>query len=168
MSYYPILKAPGCHGWATLCNYPPNNWEVRDHSDKYINVTWREHDIWRTENIGKLAAHASLTININDVASIVPEQALPFLSLSMHKVSKRSEYLPKNDYTSTITPAWRATLGLSTKTASTSYLGEIDPFPAHGSLLSFCLFMQFGNAIENYLILLNIENEPKDLIAGVS
>jgi hypothetical protein len=54
-------------------------------------------------------------------------------------------------------PAWRATLGLSSNSAQTSYQGELDSFPSPGSLLTFGPFLQFGSRIENYLILLNLE-----------
>ena len=58
-------------------------------------------------------------------------------------------------------PNWRATLGLVSPLASTSYQGELDPFPAPGSLLTFAPFMQFGDGIENYLLFLNLEKSAK-------
>ncbi len=160
MSYYPILKAPGCQGWTTLCNFPPNNWETRDSSKKFVNVTWLCEAGWKTENIGVLAFGEVRTVRIQDIAGLIPEGVLPLLSLTMSKPPAFSDSLPRTDATRTNVPAWRAALGLSTAHASTSFQGEIDPFPAPGSLLTFGPFIQFGEEIENYLILMNIENSP--------
>ncbi len=160
MSFYPILKAPACHGWTTLCNFPPNNWESKDAAEKFVNVTWAENGAWRSENIGMLAPDAIRTIGIEDVSGIVLHGALPLLSLTLSKLPVSSEKLPPLDAPKTSVPAWRATLGVSSALSSTSYQGEIDPFPTPGSLLTFGPFIQFGEGIENYLICLNIEKSP--------
>jgi hypothetical protein len=160
LSYYPILKAPGCQGWTTLCNFPPNNWETSDASEKFVNVTWLCDNGWKTENIGVLASGEVLTVSIQDIAGLITEGALPLLSLTVSKLPAYSGSLPRIDAARTTLPAWRATLGLSTTHASTSYQGEIDPFPTQGSFLTFGPFIQFGEGMENYLILLNIENSP--------
>lgn len=160
MSYYPILKAPGCQGWTTLCNFPPNNWETRDATEKFVNLTWAEEGAWRTENLGMLACDAMRTISIEEISGMIPDGVLPLLSLAASKLPAYSDNLPRIDAPRTLVPAWRATLGLSTTNASISYQGEIDPFASPGSLLTFCSFIQFGAEIENYLIFLNIENSP--------
>ena len=160
MSYYPILNAPGCHAWTTLSNFSPNNWETRDSSEKFVNVTWRSQTGWQTENIGNLAPNEMRTVKSQEIAGLVPIDALPLLSLTIEKLPAHSDNLPRTDGPRTTAPAWRAALGLSTASASTSYQGEIDPFPSQGSLLTFGPFIQFGEQIENYLIFLNIENSP--------
>lgn len=157
MSYYPILNAPDCLGWTTLCNYSPNNWEVRRVTEKFLNVTWSQDGIWVSRNIGKIAPEKSRTVNIGEIADMVPAGAMPLLSLSNSQPAEKSDLLPPSDTGRTNYPAWRAALGLSTPHASTSYQGEIDPFPAPGSLLTFSPFMQFGEGVENYLIFLNVE-----------
>ena len=167
MSFYPILKAPGCRGWTSLCNFSPNNWEARNTQKKIINLTWSQDGVWRTENIGFLRCGATRTIGIEEVAGLIPPGAMPFLSLSLTDLPTVSDVLPKLDSPKTDTPAWRATLGLSSKLSSTSYQGEIDPFPPSGSLLTFGPLMQFGEDIENYLVLLNLENTPISRIAKV-
>jgi hypothetical protein len=167
VSYYPILKAPDCRGWTTLCNFSPNNWESKDFSEKFMNVTWAENGAWRSESIGMLAPDAIRTINIEEVSGIVSQGALPLLSLSKSKLPVRSEELPLLDIPKTILPAWRATLGLSTPSAQTSFQGELDPFPLQGTLLTFGPFVQFGVGIKNYLILLNIENSAVSRSADV-
>lgn len=157
MSYYPILKAPDCIGWTTVCNFSPNNWEAGGATEKFVNVTWVEAGGWRTENLGVLAPDKMRTVNITEIAALVPDGVLPLLSLTRKMLPDRSDALPRTDTERTSIPAWRATLGLSTEHTSTSYQGEIDPFPVPGSLLTFSPFIQFGEGIENYLIFLNIE-----------
>lgn len=160
MSYYPILNAPDCQGWTTLCNFPPNNWEVIDKKTKFINVTWSENGVWRSKKLGELKIDTLRTISINEIRDIVPYDALPLLSLSLNELPETSDVLPSIDIFRTNLPAWRATLGLSTEISSVSYQGEIDPFPSMGSLLTFNSFMQFGNDIENHLLIANIEKSP--------
>ncbi len=130
-------------------------------------MTWLCEAGWKTENIGVLASGEVRTVSIQDIAAFIPEGVLPLLSLTMSKPSAFSDSLPQTDVTRTKVPAWRAALGLSTAHASTSYQGEIDPFPAPGSLLTFGPFIQFGEEIENYLILMNIENSPNARTAQV-
>ena len=160
MSYYPILKAPGTKGWTTLCNFPPNNWEIADQSDQFVNVTWPVQDGWMTRSLEVLAPNAMRTITAARVVDIVPEDALALLSLTVKPPPVISESLPKLDILRTTVPAWRATLGLSTEAAQTSYQGEVDPFPPQATLLTFGPFLQFGPGTENFLILLNVENSP--------
>jgi hypothetical protein len=167
MSYYPILKGPGCKGWTTMCNFPPNNWESRDASEKFINVTWAEEGRWRSEYFGMLAPDEMRTITIKDISGVVPEGVLPLLSLGASKLPVSCESLPQIVAPRTVFPNWRATLGLSSTQASTCYQGELDPFPSSGSLLTFGPFIQFGGTIENYLIFLNIEKSPIARISQV-
>jgi hypothetical protein len=167
MSFYPILKGPHSKGWTTLCNFPPNNWEVWDSSEKYINVTWAEDGNWRTENVGKLAFNGIRTFSFDDLLKVTPQGVLPLLSLTPSNLPTHSDSLPHTEAIRTVMPAWRATLGLSTEHASTSYQGEIDPFPVPGSLLTFGPFMQFSHGVENFLIFLNIEKSPVTRVAQV-
>lgn len=160
MSFFPILKAPGCHGWTTLCNFSPNNWESRDGSEKYINVTWAEDGIWRSEFLGMLARDSIRTLFIEELSVMHLNGALAFLSLGASKLPARSDKLPLIAAPRTSVPNWRASLGLATNQGSTSYQGEVDPFPCPGSLLTFGPFIQFGVGLENYLIFLNLEKSP--------
>ena len=160
MSFYPILKAPGAKGWVTLCNFSPNNWEASQCQKQWINVTWASDGQWSSKTIGDLAPGQLRTITAGDVAHIVPDDALALMSLTLTPAPAKSIALPKLDTHLTDVPAWRATLGLSTAFAQTSYQGELDAFPSTGSLLTFGPFMQFGKGIKNHLILLNLETSP--------
>jgi len=160
LSYYPLLKAPGAQGWVTLCNFSPNNWEANRGQQQFINVTWASGGLWASKNLGVLAPGALQRINAVDVADVVPADALALLSMTRTPPQAESNVLPKLDTAPTSVPAWRATLGLSTSDAQTSYQGELDAFPPQGSLLTFGPFLQFGEGIKNHLILLNVENSP--------
>lgn len=158
MSYYPVLKAPGATGWTTLCNFSPNNWEVRHCGDQWVNVTWASEGRWLTESLGTLAEGGVRTVTDQELVGRLPADALALLSLTRTPPPAQSDNLPKLDTPATSTPAWRATLGLATESAQTSYQGELDPFPSQGTLLTFGPFLQFGTGLENHLVLLNVEN----------
>lgn len=158
MSYYPVLKAPGATGWTTLCNFPPNNWEVRHCGDQWVNVTWPSEGRWLTESLGTLVEGGVRKVTGQELAGRVPADALALLSLTRKPLPTKSDTLPSLDTPRTTTPAWRATLGLFTDIAQTSYQGELDPFPPQGTLLTFGPFLQFGAGLENHLILLNVES----------
>ena len=160
MSYYPILNAPGCRGWVGLSNFPPNNWEIRNLQTQCINVTWPSENTWISKTIGYLESGSCKTITSTDVEDIVPANALPLLSLTLKPLPQKSDTLPLIEHTKTSIPAWRATLGLYTSEAQSSYQGELDPFPPQASLLTFGPFLQFSDQIKNYIILLNIEKNP--------
>jgi hypothetical protein len=165
MSYFPVLSAPGCEGWVGLSNFSPNNWEIRHRQSQFINVTWASNGVWMTKNLGTLEFGACKTFGASDVADIVPESALPLFSLTRTPLAAKSEVLPRLDSTQTLFPAWRATLGLSSPEMQTSYQGELDAFPTQGSLLTFGPFVQFGEGVRNYLILLNVEDSAVSRLA---
>ena len=158
MVYYPILKAPSSEGWTTLSNFPPNNWETLRSQEKFVNVTWASDGFWHTINLGLLGSGKFKKFSYSDIASIVPESAFPFLSMSSIRLSELSEHLPDLSDPTTNLPIWRSTIGLSTSNASISYQGEINPFYFPGSLLTFCPFIQCIESAENYLLFLNLES----------
>jgi hypothetical protein len=129
-------------------------------SEQQINVTWPSVDGWITKNLGVLEPDAMRTVAANEVTSLVPEGALALLSLTVMRLPEISDSLPNLNSLKTSTPVWRSTIGLSTHLAQTSYQGEIDPFPQQGTLLTFGPFLQYGAGVENFLVLLNIENAP--------
>ena len=160
MSFYPVFEAPGCTGLTTLYNFPPNNWETVSKEHRLVNLTWAEDGAWHSVTIGELAFGEMRSFSRADVDSYLPDDALPLLSMASSAYPECSESLPTGMH-GTHLPNWRATLGLVSPLTSTSYQGELDPFPAPGSLLTFAPFMQFGDDIENYLLLVNIEKSAK-------
>ena len=157
MSYYPILSAPGCEGWTTLCNFAPNNWEVRGRRAKRVTVSWASEGQWRTETLGTIRADETMTVSRNDLPQDLAPDALPLLAMTSAAPVAAGPVLPASDAHPTVVPAWRATLGLSSARASTSYQGEVDPFPPQASLLTFCPLLQFGDEVETYLLFVSVE-----------
>lgn len=167
MSYYPLLIAPGCDGWVELSNFSPNNWEHRLTSSQFVNVTWSNNDKWHTLNLGLLESGKFRTITKREIAEIIPEGTLGLISLTLEPLPIVSNELPTFHTFQTSVPAWRASLGLSSLESQTSYQGELEAFPPNGSLLTFGSFVQFGNDISNYLILLNIEKSPLNRLSDL-
>jgi len=167
MSYYPILTAPYCTGETTLYNFPPNNWESVDQVEQYVNLTYIQDNLWHSVTLDKLDYQAYTKINNNDVANLIPKDALPLLSLSKTKLPKTSEELPILDCNHTTVPEYRSTLGLKSDFVTTSYQGEVNPFPPQASLLTFSPFLQFGVDIENYVLLLNLEKSPQNRVTQI-
>lgn len=160
MSYFPVLVAPGCTARTTLYNFPPNNWEDMRKERRLVNLTWAQDGVWRSVTLGELAYGAMQTYSWADFAAYVPKNTLPLLSLAVSSYPDCSLLLPMS-MRGTDIPNWRAELSLDSSLASTSYQGELDPFPAPGSLLTFTPFMQFGAGIENYMLLLNLEKSAQ-------
>ena len=157
MPFYPILKAPRTKGFTTLYNFPPNNWEVKNKTPQIVSLTYLKNNIWHTAELDQLNFGEICTIGYDDIASIVPDNVFPLLSLSKSILPGISKVLPNLDCPITVFPTWRATLGISSQYSKTSYQGEIYPFPQHASLLTFPPLLQFEKDIENYVLLLNIE-----------
>ena len=167
MSYYPILSAPYCTGETTLYNFSPNNWESTKKNRQYVNLTYAQEGLWHSLVLDELDYHAYKKISYKDIVDLIPEGVLPLLSLSNTALSKTSEQLPALDCNRTAVPEYRSTLGLKSNFTTTSYQGEINPFPSPASLLTFSPFLQFGKDVENYLLFLNIEKSPKNRTAEV-
>jgi hypothetical protein len=157
MPFYPLLKAPAAKGWIKLPNFPPNNWEINSFK-KYINLSWADGDVWNSRNIGILGKDKFIRFNEADFENILPPDVCPFLSLTSKPLMEVDSNLPTlKDKTSNL-PLFRAAIGLQTNKASVSYQGEINPFHAPGSLLSFCPFIQTNSKVKNYLLFVNLES----------
>jgi hypothetical protein len=166
MSFYPVLTAPGCNGQTTLYNFPPNDWEEVRKECRFVNLTWAQEGAWHSISLGKLDFGAMTTYTLSDLSAYLPNKTLPLLSLASTPFPARSKVLPL-EMLSTNMPNWRATLALVSPLSSTCYLGELDPFPAPGSMLTFPPFLQFGSGIENYMLFLNFEKSPQSRAAFV-
>lgn len=158
MSYYPLLKAPGCRGEVVIHNFPPNNWEVKKPSLQYVSITWTDGKKWNSAVLDTIRANESKVYMEDDLPTMC--DALPLISLVSKPLPATSLSLPETQE-KTFLPSWRASLTLKSKLASTNYQGELDPFPKGASLLSFSPFLQYGCDVRNYLLLINIEKDPR-------
>jgi hypothetical protein len=159
MSFFPILSAPSCVGRTTLSNFPPNNWENLSESPKFVNLTWSSDSFWHSITFDELPFGMAKSYTLSDIPTDIAEGVLPLLSLSSSQLPKRSEVLPSVPRPNQL-PSWRASLELCSGSASTSYQGELDPFPENASLLSFPPLLQNHSTINNFLLFLNLEKSP--------
>lgn len=166
MSFFPIISAPGCLGRTTVFNFPPNNWEFKSRNNQFVILTWLEDSFWHSVTVDELIYGEIKSYQISDFHDYLPASSLPLLSLSPQRYSTNSKLLPFTS-PSTYVPSWRATIELYTPLSSSSYQGEIDPFPVPSSLLSFSPLIQTSENICNYLLLLNIEKEAKRRISSL-
>jgi len=159
MSFFPILSAPSCVGRTTLSNFPPNNWEHLSKRPVFVNLTWSSDSLWHSFTFEELPFGMAKSYTLSDIPSNIPEGVLPLLSLSSSPLPERSEVIPSVPRPNQL-PSWRASLELFSESASTSYQGELDPFPENASLLSFPPLIQTHPTIKNFLLFLNLEKSP--------
>ena len=133
MSYFPILKAPHCTGQTTLYNFSPNNWESTYKGSQSINLSYTDGFFWHSMVLGELAYGDCQVVKYQDVKNLIPDNALPLLSLTQNKIDKTSKELPQLVSNQTNVPQHRSTLGLTSQYTTTSYQGELDPFPIKAS-----------------------------------
>jgi hypothetical protein len=162
MSYYPILQAPDCDGWTTLCNFAPNNWERVRSVRRYANLSWSDGKAWQHKTLTEIERNELRRFSASELSSFMPEGVSAYLSLTERRLPEQTSTLPPTEESKTAYPFWRATLGLTSKAGTeTAYQGEIDPFPAPGSLLTFGHFLQCHQDVQNFLIFVNLEASPE-------
>lgn len=162
MSFFPLLNINESAGFCTVHNFPPNNWENISKEPKSLWSIYSDGKKWITNLICKLNYGESKTIyykdfNLNTKSGVLPVIALQFRDKPLEK---KLSVLPDNEFKFTKTPEWRATVGFNYKGTSTSYQGEINPFPTKASLLTFHPFIQY-NEIENFFVFVNLEAKPE-------
>lgn len=162
MSYYPILQAPSFDGWATLCNFAPNNWERIPSVSRYANLSWSDGKAWQHRVLTKIEPNDLQRFNATELSVFMPEGVSGYLSLTERPLPAQTSELPPTGENKTVYPFWRATLGLtSIAGAETAYQGEIDPFPSPASLLTFGHFLQCHQGVQNLLLFVNLEASPE-------
>lgn len=162
MSYYPLLQAPGFEGWTTLCNFSPNNWERVRIARRCANLSWSDGNVWQHRMVTEIEPNEMRRFSASELSSFMPEGVSGYLSLTESPLPMQTSALPSTGETKTVYPFWRATLGLTSKAGSeTSYQGEIDPFPAPASLLTFGHFLQCHQGVQNLLLFVNLEASPE-------
>ena len=148
-----------------MCNFPPNNWEEVSRISRYLNVSCSDGDRWLNRCLGALQYGDSVALTqtgLNELfANVCPDPTF-FLTLSKEAAREVSDTLPPSCVAKTSVPAWRASLGLVSATgASSSYQGEIDPFPSPGSLLTFGYLLQPSSEISSFLLFVNLERSAR-------
>jgi len=127
-----------------------------------VSLTYIKDGLWHSKTIEELKYQSYKVVNHSDIVDLIPDGALALLSLSKGELPDTSKELPILSCNHTNVPNYRATLGLESASTEASYQGEIDPFPPQASMLTFSPFLQFGEDIENYVLLMNLEKSPEN------
>ena len=162
MSFFPLTNINDSKGYCTVHNFSPNNWEKTSNDTKGLWAIFSDGNNWKTKFISELKKGESKTVyyddfNLNHNNSY---SSIVILQLRKTPLAECIGKLPLHEFKFTKTPEWRATVGFKYLNTSTSYQGEINPFPEAASLLTFHPFIQY-NDIENYLVFINLEANPK-------
>lgn len=161
MSFFPLLSVPGFEGFTTIHATPPNFWEFPFYPSKYyLYILWSSDSIWHAYFYSELSLGDSVSISESDLPLSICSDSSVFLTLTTTHLPSHSFCLPNPRIYNYSVPAWRATIGLRTKYASTSYQGELFAFPPSSTLLSFSPFFQVSPDYRNYLLFLNLEDSP--------
>ncbi len=158
MAFYPIVKVPNFFAKTTLFNFAPNNWEIsKNNTSKFVNASWAHGGYWHTESILFVDSDGYIEVTSDQAAIIADDCAHIFLSMSENHISQVSLELPDVFEGGTSYPQWRASMQIFSHVSSSSYLGEISPFPPRSSCLSFGGMMQPSPEIKNFIIFMNLE-----------
>jgi hypothetical protein len=158
--FFPVMSTPGLSGFLDLVYFPPNTWENRRKGDIKLYVLWPEDGYWRCE-FQKVIKYGERAIFNQTSLNEKMESGLCLVYPTHKDLKERLESLPEEALWTTI-PEWRATSGLKSLNAQTSYQSEIFPLPQKGSMLTFHPFIQYGQ-IENRLLILNVTKTPQIL-----
>ena len=161
MAYFPLFNITNVSGFTTLANFSPNNWERTVKGDLFVTSFRTDGHAWRSQEEGILKEGEFKTFQIEqfDLAMDQVESEIVLFQLNPEKQSTALSTLPVDHFVSTNFPEWRATVGFKKNGAQASYQGEVNPFPAKASLLTFHPFIQIHET-ENFLVLLNVESSP--------
>ena len=161
MAYFPLISSVFSKGFCTLHNFSPNDWEKVGTSDKSVWSIYSNGDKWITKYLGEIRYGESKTFFYDEILNENKTNQNPIILLQYRKssLSKKLEFLPLHEFRYNKVPEWRATVGFKLGNSTTSYQGEINPFPKNGSLLTFHPFIQ-QELTDNYFIFLNLESSP--------
>jgi hypothetical protein len=158
MVYYPLIKVPKFSAKTTVFNFSPNNWELRKPvSPKFINASWVQDGLWHTTSILFISPNQCIDVTSDQCEILAGIDRHVFLSMSNVQQSYVGNSLPEFLVERTSYPEWRASLHILSEYSSTSYLGEIAPFPSKSSCLSFGGMFQQELHIKNNVIFINLE-----------
>jgi len=168
MVFFPLIKNfDGYKGWTSIHNYPPNNWEVKKIITKYVYVVWSDGKYWKFLKLDSIEPFETKTFFYEDIKNLLKSDSIPWLTISSSENLSLTKELKLENNLETSWPMWRSTIGLSDNISSVSYQGEIIPFRPNGTLLSFIPFYQSESSLKNFLVLFNLETQPKLRFANI-
>ena len=154
------MKTPNLNGFCDLVYESPNNWENRIHKPISLYLLWSNGNRWVSKKISEMNYGDEIRLVSNDIDEKCLATGLALIYPSLEPIEPELSTLPSRKVWYSEIPAWRNTSGFYNEFTQVSYQSDIEPLPSKASLLTFHPFIQFGDVINNLLVL-NVTNDPK-------
>jgi hypothetical protein len=154
------MKTPSLNGFCDLVYESPNNWENRIHKPISLYLLWSNGNRWLSKKISEMNYGDEIRLVTNDIDEKCLTTGLALIYPSLEPIEPELSTLPSRKVWYSEIPAWRNTSGFYNEFTQVSYQSDIEPLPSKASLLTFHPFIQFGDVINNLLVL-NVINDPK-------
>ena len=158
--FFPLMKTPNLNGFCDLVYESPNNWENRIHKPISLYLLWSNGNRWLSKKISEMNYGDEIRLVTNDIDEKCLATGLALIYPSLEPIEPELSTLPSQKVWYSEIPAWRNTSGFYNEFTQVSYQSDIEPLPSKASLLTFHPFIQFGDVINNLLVL-NVTNDPK-------
>ena len=158
--FFPLMKTPNLNGFCDLVYESPNNWENRIHKPISLYLLWSNGNYWVSKKISEMNYGDEIRLVTNDIDEKCLATGLALIYPSLEPMEPELSTLPSRKVWYSEIPAWRNTSGFYNEFTQVSYQSDIEPLPSKASLLTFHPFIQFGDVINNLLVL-NVTNDPK-------
>jgi hypothetical protein len=154
------MKTPSLNGFCDLVYVSPNNWENRIRRRISLFLLWSNGNRWLSKKISEMNYGDEIRLVTNDIDEKCLATGLALIYPSLESIEPELSTLPSRKFWYSEIPAWRNTSGFYNQFTQVSYQSDIEPLPLKASLLTFHPFIQFGDVINNLLVL-NVTNDPK-------
>ena len=158
--FFPLMKTPNLNGFCDLVYESPNNWENRIHKPISLYLLWSNGNRWVSKKISEMNYGDEIRLVTNDIDEKCLATGLALIYPSLEPIEPELSTLPSRKVWYSEIPAWRNTSGFYNEFTQVSYQSDIEPLPSKASLLTFHPFIQFGDVVNNLLVL-NVTNDPK-------
>ena len=158
--FFPLMRTPNLKGFCDLVYEGPNNWENRIRKPVQIYLLWSNGKTWNSRKIMEMQVGNESRLTTAEVDEECLATGLALIYPSIKPLAPKLASLPAKKVWYSEIPAWRNTSGFYNEFTQVSYQSDIEPLPSKASLLTFHPFIQFGDVINNLLVL-NVTNDPK-------
>lgn len=157
--FFPIMKTPDLDGFCDLVYESPNNWENRIRKAVSIYLLWSDGQNWNSIKLTEMRYGDYFKVDTKNLEDKFLKSGLALIYPSINNLDSRLDALPSKKVWYSEIPAWRNTSGFYNQYTQVSYQADIEPLPPKASLLTFHPFIQFGEVINNLLVL-NVTKNP--------
>lgn len=154
------MKTSSLNGFCDLVYASPNNWENRIRKPISLYLLWSNGNRWLTKKISELNYGDEIRLVTTDIDEKCLATGLALIYPSLELIEPELSTLPSRKVWYSEIPAWRNTSGFYNQFTQVSYQADIEPLPLKASMLTFHPFIQFGEVINNLLVL-NVTSDPK-------